>query len=108
MKHLKVRNALFILSVSFLFTACSKREESTVVESPALSAEPVVKGDSAEMTATLGELTQVVRKYGMEKQKVPKDLQELVAAGYLPQVPSAPAGKKFAIDAKMQVYLADN
>jgi Fic family protein len=57
--------------------------------------------------ATLAELTQAVRKYGMEKQQVPKDLNELVAAGYLTAVPAAPAGKKFAIGKKMEVYLAD-
>ena len=106
----KVRKALFIVSVSLLFTACSKQEEAPPPDRSTPSVEQNASPGigSADMTATLAELTQVVRKYGMEKQKVPKDLNELVAAGYIPQVPAAPAGKKFAIDAKMQVYLADN
>jgi hypothetical protein len=57
--------------------------------------------------AILSELTQAVRKYGAEQRRVPKDLNELVAAGYLPGIPAAPAGTKFAIDKQMQVYLAD-
>src|SRR5687767_14026309 len=36
---------------------------------------------------TLAELTQTVRKYAAEKQRVPKDLNELVTGGYLPSIP---------------------
>jgi hypothetical protein len=53
-------------------------------------------------------LTQAVRKYAAEQQKVPASLEELVAAKYLPAVPEAPAGKRFGIDKKLQVYLADH
>jgi hypothetical protein len=38
---------------------------------------------------------------------VPKTLEELVAAGYLSQVPQPPPGKRFAIDKKLQVNLVD-
>ena len=63
--------------------------------------------DANQMATTLAELTQAVRKYGAEKQRVPKDLNELVAARYLPGIPAAPAGKKYAINKQMEVYLAD-
>jgi hypothetical protein len=48
----------------------------------------------------------VVRRFAAEQRKAPKTLDELVAAGYLSQVPEAPAGKQFAINQKLEVYLA--
>jgi hypothetical protein len=57
-------------------------------------------------TAALGELTQALRKYSFEQRRVPKELSELIAAGYLKDMPQPPAGKKFGIDAKtVQVIL---
>jgi hypothetical protein len=61
----------------------------------------------AGIDAVLQDLTQRARRYGMEKMRAPADLSELVATGYLEQIPEAPAGKRFAIDKKLQVYLAD-
>jgi hypothetical protein len=55
----------------------------------------------------LGELTQAVRKYGVEQRRVPKDLEELSAQGYLRQIPSPPCGKKFVITKNLQVELVD-
>ena len=54
----------------------------------------------------LAALTQAVRKYGLERQRAPKTLEELVAAGYLASVPSAPVGKRFLIDKNLQVVVA--
>lgn len=59
------------------------------------------------MTALLGELTQAVRKYGAERRRAPKSLEELAEQGYLETAPQAPPGKKFAINKKLQVYLVD-
>ena len=62
----------------------------------------------AALNAALGELTQAVRKYSFEHQRVPKTVAEVVAAGYLKSMPQAPQGKKFAIDAKtVQVVLVN-
>ncbi len=61
----------------------------------------------AQIAATLKELTQLVRKYSVEQRQAPKNLDELVAKGYLSQVPEAPVGKKFAIDKNLQVYVSD-
>jgi competence protein ComGC len=62
----------------------------------------------AETAAILGQLTQTLRKYSAEEQRVPKSLQELVAAGYLPAVPAAPNGKRFEINEKrVEVILAE-
>jgi hypothetical protein len=59
------------------------------------------------MSPLLGELTQTARRYGLEQRQVPKSLQDLVAKGYLPSLPQAPAGKKFAINKNLEVYLED-
>ena len=61
--------------------------------------------DDAQMTAVLGELTQAVRKYSVERRRVPKTLDELVVNGYLARVPEAPEGKRFAISKDLQVQL---
>jgi hypothetical protein len=67
---------------------------------------PQAAADEAELTAALGELTQVVRRFAAEQRRAPKTLDELVAQGYLSRVPEPPAGKKFAINKKLEVYLA--
>ena len=113
--------ALPILAALFtvmILTACAKKEQDPLSEAPpsqvntataAASAEAsgATAIDTASAEAKAAELTQVVRKYAAEKQRAPKSLEELVAAGYLPVTPAAPAGKKFAIDKNLQVYLAD-
>ena len=56
----------------------------------------------------LSALTQVVRKYAAEKQRVPASLDEVAAAGYLRGLPQPPAGKKFVIEKKrLTVELAN-
>ena len=58
------------------------------------------------MAKVLAELTQVLRKYSFEHQRLPKSFNEVVAAGYVKDMPQAPSGKKFEIDPKtVQVVL---
>jgi hypothetical protein len=71
------------------------------------AAKPAPPTDEAQIAAVLGELTQAVRRYAVEQRRAPKTLDELVAQGYLDRVPEAPAGKRFAIGNKLEVYLAD-
>jgi competence protein ComGC len=52
------------------------------------------------MGNVLAELTQTLRRYSAEKREVPASLDALVSAGYLSQLPQAPAGKSFAIERK--------
>ena len=57
----------------------------------------------------LGELTQLVRRYTVEQQQVPRDLLDLVARKYLAAVPCPPQGKQFVIDRKVvEVKLANS
>jgi hypothetical protein len=81
------------------------------------AAPPPANGSPAEMPAAnaaadssvdLAALTQTVRRYGMERQKAPQSLAEVVAAGYLKTMPAAPAGKKFVIEPKrLEVILVN-
>lgn len=48
----------------------------------------------------LHRLTSLVRRYSVEQQQVPKDLDDLVALKYLEAIPLAPPGQKFVIDRK--------
>ncbi len=111
---------LLILAVSVILGGCQKQEsasESSASTAPTASAtDPSANSDAASPTpsdearlaATLDELTQALRKFSAEKQRVPKKLDELVAAGYLGQIPPAPAGKKFVIEEKRVQVIVGN
>ena len=100
-----------------LFTACAcviigigchkpsvpATSESTAL--PATAIKPEAAADEAQALAALDGMTQAVRKYAAEQQRVPKSIDEVVAAGYLSTIPAAPAGKKFAINKNLQIYL---
>jgi hypothetical protein len=60
------------------------------------------------MNAVLGQLTQALRKFSFEHRHAPGSFSEFVAAASLEPIPTAPAGKKFAIDPKaVQVILVN-
>ena len=58
-----------------------------------------------DQAKTLERLTQTVRKFAVETRSAPKSLNELVAAGYLPEAPTPPAGKQYFIDDQLRVQL---
>ena len=89
-------------------TTDAAADSSPAGTSAATSPAPAVPTDATQIAALLAELTQAVRKYGVEKQRVPKSLDELVAGGYLNQVPQPPPGKRFEIDKKLQVHLVND
>ncbi len=88
---------ILIVCLLTLFMGCGKPPASS----------SAAAGDEAQFAAVLSELTQTGRKYGAEQRRAPKNLEELSAGGYLSQVPQAPPGKKFVIDKKLQVILAN-
>ena len=58
------------------------------------------------LAGILAELTQALRKFSVEQRRVPASLNELVAAGYIQNLPQPPPGKAFGIDPKdLQVIL---
>jgi hypothetical protein len=86
------------------FSACGKKpaaSPSSQQTSPTSNA----AASESDASKTLDRLTQAVRKYAAETQSAPKSLNDLVAAGYLTELPEAPAGKKFIIDQNLRVQL---
>jgi hypothetical protein len=82
-----------------LATGCGKKEASPPAPAP---------GVSAEVQTTLTQLTEAARKYNVEKRQPPMSLQDVVAAGYLKEIPAAPPGKKFVLNPRLVVVtLAD-
>jgi len=77
----------------------------TPAPAPAVAAQ-VAPASTANTDAALANLTQAVRKFSFEQRRMPKSLQEVIAAGYVSPVPQAPPGKKFVLDPKtVQVVL---
>lgn len=70
---------------------CKKRPSVPVGTQPAAPPDPATD---------LPNLTVAVRAYVMTQGKPPASLEDLVKAGCIARVPTAPAGKKYAIDAK--------
>ena len=59
-----------------------------------------------ESSGNLAELTRALRRYSVEQQQVPKQLEQLVALNYLESIPSAPSGQRYVIDRrKVEVKL---
>jgi len=87
--------------------AAADGSEKSVSASASAAAAVARSGASdAELAAALGELTQALRKYSFEHRRLPKTFNEVVAAGYVKDMPQAPPGKKFEIDPKtVQVVL---
>lgn len=113
-----LRSSVIVLSLAMFLASCARKPDTTETESsganpaeaaaaPDLSSTAAGAIDTAAAETRAAELTQVVRKYAAEKQRAPKSLDEVVAAGYLSSVPSAPAGKAYVIDKNLQVQLAD-
>jgi hypothetical protein len=58
--------------------------------------------------AELERLTQALRKFSFERKRVPKSFAEVTAAGYVSDMPQAPPGKAFSINAaSMRVVLVN-
>ena len=99
----------------FLLVGCGKHPETspsgpaspaesspgqTATVAPGTEQARVAGGSETELAAALAELTQALRKYSFEHQRLPKTLSEVIAAGYVKTMPQAPPGKKFEIDPK--------
>jgi hypothetical protein len=104
-----MRTALLLCAL--LVAGCGKKSDASAsAESAppekAVSSETVnAPAAEVDLSKTLNRLTQAVRRYAAEMRTAPKSLDELVAAGYLPEIPGAPPGKKFVIDDQLRVTL---
>ncbi|MBM3875322.1 MAG: hypothetical protein FJ386_01190 [Verrucomicrobia bacterium] len=58
--------------------------------------------------ASVAELNRALELWIFQRNNPPKDLNDLVTAGYLKRLPSPPAGKRFVFDTRsMTVQVAD-
>jgi competence protein ComGC len=92
-KRLCFKISAILLAACIWFPGCSKKGDTT---------------ETASTSPELAELTKQVRRYSIEKRKLPQSVEDLVTAGYIQAVPPAPTGKKYAIDTdRAQVIVVD-
>jgi hypothetical protein len=83
-----------------LATGCNRKKQNAAPP-PAPKASTAVTPEEK-----LAELHAALELWTFQRNQPPKDLNELVTTGYLKQLPTPPAGKKFLFDpAKMRVSL---
>lgn len=56
---------------------------------------PLSDADSASTNLTA--MNEILRDFVVKGKVIPKDINELVTSGFVPSLPTAPPGKKFAI-----------
>ncbi|HTI69706.1 MAG TPA: hypothetical protein VMF06_07055 [Candidatus Limnocylindria bacterium] len=110
--------AVFAFCCLVVVTGCGRKTEPVVpatVETPAVpgisptataSATAAAESGADTTASTLLQLTQAVRRFGVEQQRAPTTLDDLVKAGYLSSLPPAPPGKAFVIGKNLEVTLA--
>lgn len=90
---------------------CGKKTDTRQLPAPpqpGVTQQAQQQAGAPDLTPTLANLTQALRKYSIENRRVPANLNELVTAGYIASLPSPPPGKKFAINPKrMEVVLVN-
>src|SRR5947209_5448848 len=93
-------------AVSLFCIGCGKSPSPPPAASAPPKAETSAVPSEAGLANVLAELTQALRKFSVEQRRVPASLNELVAAGYIQNLPQPPPGKAFGIDPKdLQVIL---
>jgi hypothetical protein len=107
-----MKTIVALLSVTLLLTACSKDGSSSSSQTnatPAASENPLdaparygsalARGQKlAEKTVDVAALTKAIEMFQVDKGRLPKDLNELVAGGFIRQIPPAPSGMKIVYD----------
>ena len=86
---------MLVSGTLLLASGCDKKTESADAATPAVStalSAPGAQPGGADMESALRELTQAVRKYSVERKQVPKTFSEVLAAGYVQHLPTAPPG----------------
>lgn len=97
-----VRLALVVLLVAISSVAGCRRKPKA--EAPALPTPP--PSTAVTPQEAVAEINRCLELWTFQKNHPPKDLNELVTAGYIQRLPTAPPGQKFLLDSqKMRVQL---
>lgn len=80
----RISVVLLITGCCSLLPACTKKTEFA--------------GTSAANDPEVLALTRQVRRFSMENRRLPQDLEDLTAVGYIKSAPAAAAGRKCGID----------
>jgi hypothetical protein len=99
-----IRIVLSLIAFTLTF-GCGQKAADKPASAPTTAPAEATPGERADLSATLNRLTQSLRKFSAEHQRVPKSLDELVTAGYLTELPAAPPGKKYVFDDQLRVRL---
>ena len=99
------RPVICLLAAGFLamclLSACKRKPTSEPTSLPAPSPSTATTPEQA-----VAEINRGLELWTFQRNQPPKDLNELVTAGYLQRLPVPPVGKKFAFDpVKMRVQL---
>lgn len=92
---------LALLLTIGLMAGCRRKPKA---ESPALPAPPPSRAVTPQ--EAVAEINRCLELWTFQRNQPPKDLNELVTAGYIQRLPTPPPGQKFQLDPqKMQVQL---
>jgi hypothetical protein len=98
-----MKTPLLLLAVAGVtVSGCSKKQpdaaRSDAPPPPEAAPAVVTPAPVVENAPDLQAINQALKAYAREKKRVPLNLDELVAAGYLRKAPQPPRDKRFAID----------
>lgn len=101
---MSLRTALRLLPALLLvfgLPGCKRKKQAEPTPLPA-----TLPSTATTPEQSVAEINKALELWIFQRNQPPKDLNELVTAGYLQSLPTPPAGKKFAFDpVKMRVQL---
>jgi len=75
---------------------------------PAASVNPAPSGNAQPIPVQhFNQLSEALLKFRRDKKRAPKDWQELIATGYLKQMPEPPPGKRYVFDRSLNVQVVN-
>lgn len=122
-----MKSLCWLLCVGVVFLTACRRKREAVPDAPAAVA-PAAAGqpDAAAIapapstpapgalpvTASISvqhfnQMSEALLKFRRDKQRGPKNWEELIAAGYLKQMPSPPPGKRYTFDRSLNVQMVN-
>ena len=104
MKRISTFGFLMLLTAGLLCSGCGEKNPK---QNKAGSANPadyvrgtLSAGENAKATVGAATIQRAIQMYKVQEGKNPSSLKQLVSKGLLPEIPSAPVGKKFSYNAK--------